>query len=208
MPTVITLKRDLNMESSSQIPYHIAYLQECVITLLSMLGVMTILHLLDVFIFSNKIKDNFALRAKDSFRPLTFFIAPFLHGNREHLIGNAFPFFSLGLLTMLPNMQDFYITTVITMILKGLATWLFESPNTSHLGSSSLIYGYFGFLLSRGFFTRDTGTILLALAVFLIPQSLTYQLFPNHPGVTRTGHFFGFLAGIASAWIVSLLPSV
>ncbi|MCP5101344.1 MAG: rhomboid family intramembrane serine protease [Chloroflexi bacterium] len=196
------------MESSSQVSSNIIQIQSNASTLIIMISVMGLLRFLDAYVLRGRLNKNYCNVAKASFRPHTFFTAAILHRDRNHLFGNSISFFTLGFLTMLPNVRDFYITTLITMVLEGFLTWRFGPKNTGQIGASGVVFGYFGFLLSRGFFAKDTGAVLLALAVFLILQSLTFQIFPNRPGVTKLGHFFGFISGIVSAWVVSLLPSV
>jgi membrane associated rhomboid family serine protease len=196
------------MESSAKVPYYTDQLLANFSILFTILAVMTLLRLLDAFVFGGKINRNYSLVSRAKFRPITFFTWSILHGSRDHLLGNSIPFLILGFLTMLPSVRDFYITTAITTVFTGFLAWRFGPPRAGNVGASGLIYGYFGFLLSRGFFAKDSGAVLLALAVFLIPQTLLYQLFPNQSGITRTGHFFGFVSGIISAWVVSLLPSV
>jgi membrane associated rhomboid family serine protease len=51
-----------------------------------------------------------------------------------------------------------------------------------------------------GIFRRELKTLFLALVVFLLYGGALYALVVYEPGISWTGHFFGFLAGTLAAW--------
>ncbi len=128
--------------------------------------------------------------------------APFLHGGFRHLIANTLPFITLGWLVMLQETSDFFLVTLITMVVSGLGTWLLGSPNSVHIGASSLIFGYLGFLLLRGFFQRNLPSIFLSIAVGILYGGLIWGVLPTDPRVSWEGHLFGFVGGIISAYFI------
>jgi membrane associated rhomboid family serine protease len=89
--------------------------------------------------------------------------APFLHGGLAHVLANTIPFLTFGWLIMLRETSDFFVVTAVTMLTSGLGVWLIASPYTIHIGASGLIFGYFGFLLLRGYFERSFSAILFSL---------------------------------------------
>ena len=129
--------------------------------------------------------------------------APFLHGNFPHLIANTVPFLILGWLVMLQETSDFWIVTIITMIVGGLGVWLFAAPGSVHIGASSLIFGYLGFLLLRGYFQRNVASILLSIIVGVLYGSLIWGVLPTQPGISWQGHLFGFLGGVLAARMIA-----
>ena len=129
--------------------------------------------------------------------------APFLHGNFPHLIANTVPFLILGWLVMLQETSDFWIVTIITMIVGGLGVWLFAAPGTVHIGASSLIFGYLGFLLLRGYFQRNFASILLSILVGVLYGGLIWGVLPTQPGISWQGHLFGFLGGVLAARMIA-----
>jgi membrane associated rhomboid family serine protease len=129
--------------------------------------------------------------------------APFLHGSWGHLIANTIPFITLGWLVMLQETSDFYIVTIITMIIGGLGTWLFGATNSVHIGASILIYGFLGFLLLRGYFQRNLPSILLSVVVFFGYGGLIWGVLPAQIGISWQGHLFGFFGGILAAWMIA-----
>lgn len=129
--------------------------------------------------------------------------APFLHGSFGHLIANTIPFLILGWLVMLQETSDFFIVTIITMVVGGLGVWLFAIPGTIHVGASILIFGYLGFLLFRGYFQRNFPSIVLSIFVGLMYGSLIWGVLPTRPGISWQGHLFGFLGGVLAAKMIS-----
>src|SRR5215213_8678642 len=92
---------------------------------------------------------------------LGIFFTPFLHGGFAHLAANTIPFLTLGFLVMLRGLGTFLGVTLTIMVLGGLGVWLFAPSNTIHIGASGVIFGYIGYLLARGYFERQFGSILI-----------------------------------------------
>ena len=128
--------------------------------------------------------------------------APFLHGGLAHLIANTIPFITLGWFVMLQRTSDFFIVTAITMLVSGLGIWLFGTPGF-HIGASSLIFGYLGFLLLRGYFQRNFASILLSVVVGLFYGGLLLGVLPSQPGISWEGHLFGFIGGVLAARLIA-----
>jgi len=89
------------------------------------------------------------------------------------------------------------------LLVGGLGTWVFGGPNTVHIGASGIVFGYFGFLLSRGYFEREFMAIALSVLVFVMYSGLLLGILPTHPGISWQGHLFGFLGGILTAKLLS-----
>jgi len=125
--------------------------------------------------------------------------APFLHGSLAHVAANTIPFLTLGWLIMLRETSDFFFVTIITMFVSGLGVWLTAPPYTIHIGASGLIFGYFGFLLLRGYFERSFAAILFSLIVGLLYGGLIWGVLPLQYGISWQGHLFGFIGGALAA---------
>ena len=129
--------------------------------------------------------------------------APFLHGGLGHLIANTIPFIVLGWFVMLQQTRDFFVVSAITMLVSGLGTWVFGSPNSVHIGASGLIFGYLGFLLLRGYFERNFPSILLSITVGILYGSTIWGVLPTRPGISWEGHLFGFIGGVIAARLLA-----
>ncbi|MFE4104802.1 rhomboid family intramembrane serine protease [Almyronema epifaneia] len=147
--------------------------------------------------------DNYGIWPRSFIGLRGILFAPFLHGNLEHLLANTIPLLTLGWFVMLRETSDFLWVTAIAGVVSGLGTWLTGAPNSVHIGASGLIFGYFGFLLLRGYFERSVVSIALSLLAFMLYGSLVWGVLPNQPGISWEGHLFGFLGGILAARLLA-----
>ena len=72
-----------------------------------------------------------------------------------------------------------------------------------HIGASGVIFGYFGFLLARGYFERSFVAIALSVLVTFLYGGLIFGVLPGQPGISWEGHLFGFVGGILAAKLMS-----
>ncbi len=125
---------------------------------------------------------------------------PFLHGNFTHITANSGALLILTTITLSFNRNLGLIALTGIAFIGGFLVWLFGKTNTVHIGASSVIFGLIGFLLFMGFFRREWKAIIISVLVFLFYGSVLLSLLISVPGVSWSGHFFGFLAGIIIAW--------
>src|ERR1700733_9831028 len=129
------------------------------------------------------------------------FIAPFLHFSWDHIEGNSGPLFVFGLLAAYRGVTRFLGVTLLVAITSGLAVWFFQGNGQLTVGASGLIFGYFGYVLSRGLIDRN---LIDALAAVVMALSYAYILtvaIPGTPGVSWIGHLGGLAGGLASGWV-------
>jgi membrane associated rhomboid family serine protease len=143
--------------------------------------------------------NRFGIRPRQAIGLRGILLAPLLHGDLRHLVANTVPFIVLGWFTMLHNLNDFWIVTAIAWFVSGLGVWLFGSARSNHIGASGLVFGYFGFLLLRGYFERSVWSIALSMLVGLLYGSLIWSVLPIRRGMSWQGHLFGFAGGILAA---------
>ena len=131
------------------------------------------------------------------------FIAPFLHGGFSHVAANSVPFLVLGALIMWRSMRDFWMVTLIVIIISGAGIWLFGGVNTIHLGASGIVFGYLGYLLFLGWFERSPRAIITAVIVGMLYSGVIWGVLPLEEGVSWQGHLFGFIGGIVCARLLA-----
>lgn len=129
--------------------------------------------------------------------------APLLHGDWAHLLGNTLPFLIFGFLAMAGGLRQFVLVTAVIWLLGGIAVWLTAGPNEYHVGASGVIFGWLTFLLTRGFFARSVGQIVLAVVLFVGWGGVLIGVLPGQPDISWQGHLFGALAGVLAAWVVA-----
>lgn len=129
--------------------------------------------------------------------------APFLHASLNHIVANSIPFVVLGWMVMLRDERHFIPVTLAGMLGSGLMAWLLGAPGTVHIGASGVIFGYLGFLMLTGWYTRSFLSILLSVVVTLVWGSLVLGMVPGAPGISWQAHVGGFLGGVLAARAVS-----
>ncbi len=124
--------------------------------------------------------------------------APFLHYGWDHLLTNIIAILLLGGTVILFYSKQFLKISMVIILLGGLGVWII-GREAYHVGASGLIFGYFGFLISRGIYERTFAAIALSLSVILVYGGMIYGIFPISPYVSWEAHLTGFIAGIVSA---------
>lgn len=163
-----------------------------------LVGLMWLLEVLNLLIFHNSL-EQFGIIPRSLIGLRGILFSPFLHANFLHLLANTFPFLILGWLVMVGGISNFFIVSLFAMIVSGVGVWLFATSNTVTVGASGVIFGYLGYLLSRGWFERKLGSLFFSLIILFVYGGLIWGLLPLVPGVSWQGHLFGFLGGIIAA---------
>ncbi|MBW0106768.1 rhomboid family intramembrane serine protease, partial [Pseudonocardia sp. KRD291] len=86
--------------------------------------------------------------------------APLLHVGFGHLVSNTLPFLVFGFLAMAGGFAQWFMVTALIWVASGIGVWLISPMPV--LGVSGVIFGWFVFLLARGFFARSGRQIVLA----------------------------------------------
>lgn len=130
--------------------------------------------------------------------------SPFLHGDFNHLFFNSIPFFVLANLVLMRGTLAFYVVSVFVIIVGGFLLWIIGKRGI-HIGASTLIMGYFGYLLAEAYFQVNATTVILALICLYYFGGLVLALFPGKKHISWEGHLCGFIAGIMVAYSYPIL---
>ncbi|GAB4551987.1 MAG: hypothetical protein Tsb0014_46020 [Pleurocapsa sp.] len=169
-----------------------------IISLGSLLGLMWLLELLNWLLPQLQL-DSYGIRPHDFSWLQGIIIAPLLHGSWAHLIANTPPLLIFGGLVLLQGLGIFWLVTLISMLVSGLGVWLFSPPYAVTVGASGVIFGYFGFLLSRGLLTRTKSAIAIFLLVIFLYGGMIWSVLPSSPNISWQAHLFGFIGGVLAA---------
>ena len=126
---------------------------------------------------------------------------PLLHGSFAHLMANTPPLLVMGGLLVATTTRALLAVNAVVIGLGGGLVWLFGS-SAIHIGASGLIFGWFGFLVVRGFVDRSLITLGAALVVGVLYGSILWGVLPGQPGVSWEAHLFSAIAGAAAAALV------
>jgi membrane associated rhomboid family serine protease len=176
-------------------------MKEHALLLFGLLAVMWAVEVVD-FVLPMVDLDQFGIRPRSERGLLGILLSPFLHVGFGHLLSNSLPFLLLGGLVMTGGRRLFVLLSLWLTVIGGAGVWLLGGSRTVHLGASLLIFGYLGFLLSRGIAERSIGGVLVSLAILLGYSGMLYGVLPGQPGISWLGHLCGFIAGIAGAWVI------
>lgn len=120
--------------------------------------------------------------------------SPFLHGDFNHLLFNSIPLFVLSNFMLVPGLTFFYHITGFIILVSGVGTWLFGRP-ALHVGASSLIMGYFSYLLFNAYRAPTMLSLVLAAMCLYYFGALFFSLLPTDRSTSFEGHIAGFIAG-------------
>jgi membrane associated rhomboid family serine protease len=126
------------------------------------------------------------------------FFAPFLHASFSHLAANTLPLLILGSVLCFRSRTEFAAVTALGTILSGAGTWLI-GRSAYHIGASSLIFCFFGYLASLAIFQRKIGTLIVSAGCIIVYGGMLKGLLPTANGVSWEGHLAGLASGIALA---------
>jgi len=182
----------INMERSSQ---QVKRKDTCKF-LLSMILLAWVLEIIDQVVLSSSL-DQLGIRPRSVVGLVGIPLIPFLHGGFVHLISNTLPFLVLGYVFIRAEKRKFIMSSLLIIFLSGLGVWLFGRSNSLHVGASGLVYGYFGYIISRGFYEKKFKWFVLGMVVFFFYGGMIFGMIPffTDVGVSWEGHLFGFLAG-------------
>lgn len=133
--------------------------------------------------------------------------APFLHGGLNHLVANTGALFILLVVSLSYSRRGTVLALLFIALGGGGLVWLFGQGQSVHIGSSGIVFGLIGFLIFLGIFRREWKALAISLLVALAYGSTVLSLLIRTPGISWSGHFFGFITGImAAAWIKTGIP--
>lgn len=144
--------------------------------------------------------DLLGIRPRDPDSIWSIFTAPWLHVGWEHLISNTIPFFVLGFFILSSSWREWIGATVGAVLVGGLTVWLISPPNSLTLGASGIIFGWFGYLVVRGFLTGRVNQIVISVVVGLLYGGIIFGVVPSDNGVSWQGHLGGLIGGVLAAF--------
>lgn len=173
---------------------------------LILLGIMWIIRALDAVLPGNWVHaygtESWAFDGLDG-----VLLSHGLHTSWPHLLANTIPFLVLGVLVALDGVGRFWAVTGIVGVTAGMGTWIFNAPGTVTVGASGMVFGYFGYLLTRAFVARSLGHgilyALIALAIVAVyGGSMLGGIFSVAEGISWQAHLFGAIGGGLAALVL------
>jgi membrane associated rhomboid family serine protease len=164
---------------------------------LGLAAVMWVSEIVDT-IADNRL-DQYGIEPRDPDGLPGIVASPFLHGGFDHLISNTLPFVLLGFAIALAGALRVALVTLIVMLVGGLGTWLVAPENTIHIGASGIVFGYAGYLVSRGLFNRSVRELAIGAVVVAVWGGALLSGLAPREGISWQGHLFGAIGGVVAA---------
>ncbi len=127
------------------------------------------------------------------------FLAPFIHGDLQHIMSNTPAIIVLGTL-----MRYFYpsiskSSMFLILFFSGIGVWIFARPSY-HIGASGLVYGFAFFLFFSSVFRNDMRSLAISFFVILFYGSIVWGLLPMNYHISFESHIAGAVAGSILAY--------
>jgi len=170
--------------------------------LLAVLGILAVLWIIQLVnsILHYQLNLDAGIQPRIIDKLWTIFTGPFL-AVRSDIEGNSLPLLILGFLAAYRSLTKFFLLSIITLITSSLAFWLTGPANSYAVGFSGVIFGYFGYVLVRGFFDHKLIDMVVGVVVMAIYFPIFTLLFPA-PHLGYEAHIGGLIGGLACGWLL------
>ena len=143
---------------------------------------------------------DYGIRPRDAGSLPYLLTAPFLHFSWAHIEGNSGPLFIFGFLAAYRGIKKFIGVTIIVVLTSGLTAWLAEPVNTVGAGASGVVFGYFGYIMVRGFFDRHVIDMVIG-AIMALCFAYQFTVLLPKAGIGWQAHVGGLAGGVLAGWL-------
>jgi membrane associated rhomboid family serine protease len=167
-----------------------------------MVGILAVLWIIQIANWADSygLTYSFGIQGRDVASLPDILTAPLLHFSWAHIEGNSGPLFIFGFLAAYRGVAKFAGVTALVVIISGLAAWFAESPGTVGAGASGVVFGYFGYIMVRGFFDRHVVDMLVG-AVMALCFAYQFTVLLPHAGIGWQAHIGGLVGGVLAGWV-------
>ena len=127
-------------------------------------------------------------------------LAPFIHGDFQHILNNTYPVLILGTAIFYFYRKSAKFVVMYSFIMTGIWVWAM-ARSSFHIGASGLIYAWGAFLFLSGVLNKNKRMMGLSLLVVFLYGSLVWGVLPLEEGVSWESHLFGAIAGLILAYV-------
>jgi membrane associated rhomboid family serine protease len=166
-----------------------------------MAGVLAVLWIIQIANWADhyQLTYTYGIRPRDVTSLPNILTAPFLHFSWAHIEGNSGPLFIFGFLAAYRGVKKFIGVTVLVVLTSGLTAWIAE-PNGVGAGASGVVFGYFGYIMVRGFFDRHIIDMIIG-AIMALCFAYQFTVLLPKAGIGWQAHIGGLAGGVAAGWI-------
>lgn len=173
------------------------FAKDKLVGLLMVVGLMWAVFLFDSVLGLNL--SRFGIFPRDWDNIAGVLLWPFLHADLTHLANNTLTLLAFGaIISLRSSSGEFLFLSFMITIYAGLGVWLL-GRSAMHIGASGLVFGYFGYIMTRGIYDGRISSILISTGVMLFFGGMIWGILPTDARISWEGHLFGFLAGVVLA---------
>jgi membrane associated rhomboid family serine protease len=169
------------------------------LALILSLGFVGLLFLLQLTSFALDVDvDDLGVRPRRWIGLVGILFAPLLHSGFGHFFSNAPALVVMGTAMLYLYPASARIVLPAVYFGPGIAVWLL-GRDSSHLGSSGVLYGLFAYVLTAGLLRRDRRALSASLLVVFLYGASIWGVLPLQPSVSWETHLAAALIGVACA---------
>ena len=167
-----------------------------------MAGVLAVLWIIQIANWADhyQLTLDYGIQPRDIASLPDIFSAPFLHFSWAHIEGNSGPLFIFGFLAAYRGVKKFVWVTILVVLTSGLTAWIAGPASTVGAGASGVVFGYFGYIMVRGFFDRHPIDMIIG-AIMALCFAYQFTVLLPQAGIGWQAHIGGLVGGVAAGWI-------
>tara|TARA_E500000331_G_scaffold66231_1_gene60943 strand:+ start:1239 stop:1829 length:591 start_codon:yes stop_codon:yes gene_type:complete len=175
-------------------------LNKIIYTALFLVFIIWTVELVNLFMNHNLVKFGILPRKFNGL--IGIIISPMIHGSITHTISNTLPLFFLSGFMLLIQKNRFVLVNFLIILCSGVLIWLF-ARNSYHVGSSGLIFGYFGAIIMHAYIKRNFYSIfILILILTSYGSTILFGLLPVNQFISYESHVFGLISGLGVVYFL------
>jgi len=105
----------------------------------------------------------------------------------------------LGPAILLQGWRNLITVSWVSALTAGILVFFIGKSGTVHIGASSVVFGYFGFLVGAGIYQRTPRSILFAVLVIIFYGGAIHTMFPSDTArafnISWEAHLGGAIGG-------------
>ncbi len=140
-------------------------------------GLLWVIELVDWLFFDGGLV-RWGIYPRDFGRIYGILFAPLLHDGWGHLIGNSLSLLVLGAGVLISGWRRLWSVVLVSVVVAGVLVWLIGRGGTVHVGASSVVFGFLGYLVAAGFYGRSLVAFGLAVLVVVFYWGSIFGVLP------------------------------
>ncbi|MGJ8697573.1 MAG: rhomboid family intramembrane serine protease [Verrucomicrobiaceae bacterium] len=167
------------------------------------IAVLWVIELLDCLLLGSRL-EMWGIHPREFSHLEGILFAPFLHAGFGHLVSNSIALLILGAALLTSGWRDLFVVSVVSGLVAGVIVWVIGASDSVHIGASSVVFGYVGFLIASGYYQKTPKSIVLAVLVVVFFWGALMTMLPTEAvrsaNLSWEGHLGGAIGGFLVAW--------